>query len=57
MGRKVKPRVSYRADGVYLSRLVIAIEQDERKSSEWRTSMIGHLNALIQAFLLDTGNR
>lgn len=51
MGRDVPIRLSYSADGVFLSRLKRAIEKDPKLPPEWKAEAISHVNALQILFM------
>jgi len=51
MGRPVKMRPNYRADGGYLLRLEEALLKDVRRSERWRTRTAGMARRLALALL------
>jgi hypothetical protein len=53
MGRKAKKRIHYMADANYLIRICEAIEEDERRSVEWRQEVLPHLRHVITMFSID----
>ena len=51
MSRPIQVRASYTADASFLSRLLQAVEIDDRKDSKWRKEVITHLQRLIVLFV------
>ena len=52
MSRRVQIRVSYSADATYLSRLLQAVERDNRLSPELKGRIIGNLQVLISLLII-----
>lgn len=50
MGRKTKIRVNYVQDATYLNRLIDAIENDPKMSSERKRAIIEYLGAVVVQF-------
>jgi len=57
MGRLPKIRVNYQADAVFLTNLSRAIENDERRSPEWKKEALSHLQSLVSLFLQDAADQ
>ena len=53
MGRPVAPRRDYVRDAQTLQRIVIAVQDDESRSQEWRRQQVEHLTQVIVAFNTD----
>lgn len=50
MGRKVKVRLSYRNDAMFMMRLTEAVDRDDKQPPEWRQKVKEHLEAITQLF-------
>jgi hypothetical protein len=54
MGRNVQVRASYQNDASYLTRLVKAVELDEKRPIAWKKKVIAALNVVVISFLQAT---
>ncbi len=56
MPRKVKIRTSYAADAAYLSRLLEAVEKDDKRTPAWKKRAIVHIQGLIGVMIEPLAN-
>lgn len=57
MGRKIKIRVNYIHDVVFLNRLQQAVSEDPRASDDYKREVSQHIHRLIAIFSLDDKRR